>query len=415
MQSLTSIVLSFYAACFATPVAARRLRLRHRTFCPGGIIAIVAGIGIVGCEVMSPPDGAPASISIEPAEISLRPGDTAVLSWAVRDARGRTLKQFVPHLKLSDPSLATVTRSGVLTAQRSGMLRITAECCGMQAHALAAIGDIRFDNVREVATAQFNRLFGFSLSHVPVAVDVTERDTNRLKSPTRFISVVHGTRMRYFLELWPDGSTRSFAGARPVLPAGEIRVGIVVVDHPFTDFVDLLGSDWRIAVDSVNADHRWWATSAATGSAPIVSIQPSVVVVPAAELGGTIDGHAVRAALDARGIDYHIPALVNLDPYGTWGGTYHRGQGYISVGCLCQGYTPGLRLRLTSERVHEIAQVLLHHELGHAMGWEHAWGGGPPRTRLITDPALMGWVDVTGNGFAEILSPNPYGSTQRLP
>jgi hypothetical protein len=70
---------------------------------------------------------------------------------------------------------------------------------------------------------------------------------------------------------------------------------------------------------------------------------------------------------------------------------------------------------LTPNDVQDIAYALFHHELGHAMGWWHSWGGGPPGTRLITNPAFFGWTDLTGDGWPEILSPTPYGAPRRFP
>ena len=69
-------------------------------------------------------------------------------------------------------------------------------------------------------------------------------------------------------------------------------------------------------------------------------------------------------------------------------------------------------LQLNDSIVHDLAFTLFHHEIGHAMGWAHPWGGGLRGTRLITNPAFFGWADVDGDGIIEAFDPNPYGAAR---
>lgn len=366
-----------------------------------------------GCDVFAPADGGPASIEIVPSEVSLTPGDTVQLTYVVRDSRGRVLDDISMFWNWSDASVASLDHTGRLVARAPGLIRITAQGNGLEARAYAAVGSIRFDNVREHALAIYRSGHGLELTHPPIVIDTTARDTNLPKPPTRFISTVYTDTRRIVLEMWPDGRVISSAGPR-VRPIGELRIAVLVIDHQATNFAEVLDTHWRAAIDSVNAELRDWAVKAGHPGA-LLSFRVTTLLVPV----GTFHpeaGHVQQAYLDQLGIEYDAFGVVNLNPADRWGGLYWQGGlPWVYVGCHCEDLHFSGTRELTPAAVHDIARTFFHHEIGHAMGWAHSWGGGPPGTRLITNPALFGWTDLTGDGFIEILSPNPYGAAGRLP
>lgn len=378
------------------------------------VFVIAVCTAMAACDVFGPEDDEPASIEVYPSELSMAPGDTAFLDYTIRNGRGVLLEGISVDWKLFS-EVASINSMGRVVAHAPGMVRITAERAGVMGVAYAAIGTIRFDNVRELAIATYRDVYGLELTHPAIAPDSTLPNTNRPTNPTRFISVVHGdTRVR-LLELWPDGRI-SVSSTTPVLrPIGEYRVAVVVVDYPYTNIVQLVEREWKAAADSVNAEHENWARAAGLPG-PLLHFRTTTLVASPGEFD-PLNGAELREYLATRDVEYDIRAVINLDAGGRWGGlTYIGGdEAWVYVGCHCSGWRDGSVLELKPEDVHDIARTLYHHEIGHLMGWLHKWGGGPPGTRLITDPSFFGWTDLTGNGWSEILSPTPYGSRRRFP
>jgi hypothetical protein len=217
------------------------------------------------------------------------------------------------------------------------------------------------------------------------------------------------------LYLWPDGRIQAFGGTQKVRPIGQYRVAVVVIDYPFTNFVKLLDAAWKAATDSVNAEYENWARAAGLPG-PLLSYVTTTLVAEPGEFD-PMSSAALTEYLATRGVESDIQAVINLDPAGRWGGLTWIGgeETYVYVGCHCPGWHEGHVLELAAAEVHDIARTLYFHEIGHLMGWDHSWGGGPTGTRLITNPALFGWTDLTGNGWIEILSPTPYGAGHRFP
>ena len=82
-----------------------------------GVITLTAALLAAACGGEGAgPDGGPASVTVTPSSLLLTPGATASLSVAVLDAQGRLLTGVPVEFTSSDPSVATVTATGLVTA-----------------------------------------------------------------------------------------------------------------------------------------------------------------------------------------------------------------------------------------------------------------------------------------------------------
>ena len=100
----------------------------------GAFAAVVVGAAVVSCgegptepAVPPPPPPGPATVTITPSTVELTaPGDTVRVSAAARDARGRTVEDAAIAWSSSDPAVATVDATGLVTAAGRGAATVSA-------------------------------------------------------------------------------------------------------------------------------------------------------------------------------------------------------------------------------------------------------------------------------------------------
>src|SRR5256886_15097719 len=73
-----------------------------------------------GNDSTAPPQPAVASVAVAPSTSSLTVGDTVRLAATVEDARGNVLSARVVTWASSNPAVATVSRTGLVTGVRAG-------------------------------------------------------------------------------------------------------------------------------------------------------------------------------------------------------------------------------------------------------------------------------------------------------
>lgn len=73
------------------------------------------------------------TLTVSPGTLSLAPGDTASLTVAVTDQDGLPIAGAVPTFASSNPSIATVSATGVVTGRLDGVTAITVSALGVAA------------------------------------------------------------------------------------------------------------------------------------------------------------------------------------------------------------------------------------------------------------------------------------------
>ena len=386
-----------------------------RTLARAGILPVVFGMAVqfAACDILSPSEDDPSVIEITPAPISMEPGDTLVLQAVVRNRRGRVLDDVKVRWSSSNTEIIIASPDGTIRSRHTiGFTRVRAEAAGITGEALVAVGSIRYDNVRALAIETFRTVLRIDVPEPAIGMDSVSVNTNLPQTPSRFVAVVHGRSRLHWLELWPDGRISSFAWGTLTPTAGVVRVGVVVMDNGFTDLPQLIHTKWQAAIDSVNAEHQNWARGVGLQS-PLISFQTTTLVATPGEVNPD-DRRSVFDFLSRNNVSYDVPVVIN--PVPNRGDSVYSRDGdehIVTIRCICGRWIEGTVLQLSDSVVHGLARTLFHHEIGHAMGWQHGWGGGPRGTRLVTDPALLGWADVDGDGIVEALDPTPYGMLRR--
>lgn len=253
----------------------------------------------------------------------------------------------------------------------------------------------------------------------------------------------------YEVDLFPDGHTEPWTS--PIFPntivdykksiwkdplcrpAGEYAMLVV-----FLDFGNLgVGGDELLAdLDAATAEANAAFAgfpSAGPGSAPILNVRTSGVVIPAPAgvAGKLITPDQIRqfAGVDPANFDWI--AQVDLDSSSTYryadgGAPETTSFGYAFTGCPT--VRTQINIQITVDARNQLAGVdnrlagtMLTHEVFHLFGYpgSHNW---PCTSGSQSDPAdacgivnipalMLGWVDVDGDGAPEIMDPTPYGIT----
>lgn len=105
------------------------------------LIALVSGCGGDIAGPTGDPEGAIASLSLEPTEQTLTAIGASV-QLVARDGDGRTVASTNLHWTSSNAAVATVDEAGRVTSRGNGTTVVTAEASGVQASATIAVSQI---------------------------------------------------------------------------------------------------------------------------------------------------------------------------------------------------------------------------------------------------------------------------------
>jgi hypothetical protein len=94
---------------------------------------------IISGDDGGPEDPAVASVTVSPSSTALTLGETKQLSAAVRDGQGKTVPSAAVSWASSDPNVAKVSVSGLVTATRAGSTTITASSGGKRGEAAVTV------------------------------------------------------------------------------------------------------------------------------------------------------------------------------------------------------------------------------------------------------------------------------------
>src|SRR5207244_9551178 len=105
----------------------------------GGAAVMAAREGRTGAAAATVTVGSVASVTVTPATASVQVGQTVQLTGTPRDPGGIPVPGRVVTWTTSNPSVATVTASGLVSGLAAGSATITGMCEGMTATALITV------------------------------------------------------------------------------------------------------------------------------------------------------------------------------------------------------------------------------------------------------------------------------------
>jgi len=267
-----------------------------------------------------------------------------------------------------------------------------------------------------------------------------------------WVSTAYIGNVLYDVELFADGHVETWA--TPVFPNTNVDLkqsyfkepvcrpaGVYSMLVVFLDFGNLkVGKDELLAdlaAATADANARYAAyPSAGPGSAPILQIHTSGVVIPVPKevAGKLITPAQIKKYAGVDPSTYQWIAQVDLDSASTY--RYAAGQtteatsfGYAITGCPAVQSQVNIQITIDSApelqgtgiRIEEnrLTGVMLGHEVYHLFGYpaSHSWActNGPQIDQadacgISGAPALLlGWMDTDGDGVPEIMDPTPYG------
>lgn len=387
------------------------------------LTALVCLLNLAGCDSLIGPQGEAVTLAVEPARISLAPGESVRLRAVARDAAGKVVKGG--SIRWSANGLARVSDRGVLRAgPTEGFAVVVASLGNLTTRAHAAIGPVTFRNIDSVVVATYRDVYGISLPAPAVVLPTQSIDTNRGTGPLYWVSSAYVGDRNFTFFVSPSGKITDFfpntTKSWLQRPQGRIRVLVVAVDAGNTNIGEVLETSWRAAQDSVNKELRAYFRSQRFDT-PLLVFETTNLLVPADSLPTTVFATTEEERLQLHSyLERHGYSETGYDVLVRWavraGGTgeayakLRYGWDYVKVGCQnCFVPNDGGRLQLSDDLLHDHARLMYFHEIGHVFGWGHDWGGGLEGTRLITMPELFGWTDTDGDGVPEIIDPTPYG------
>ena len=108
----------------------------HRTLTR---VAIVTALALSACAAPTVSDVTVDAVDVTPASLTLRAGATVALAARVRDTNGNTILVAPLAWSTSDPSVATVSAAGVVSAAATGTARIAVSARGVSATATITV------------------------------------------------------------------------------------------------------------------------------------------------------------------------------------------------------------------------------------------------------------------------------------
>ncbi len=135
------------------------------------MVALATGCGDGAVEPVPPPAPVPTTITISPASATLQSlGETVRLAATVQDQNGQTMSGATVAWASSDPSVATVDASGLVTAVANGNAMVTATAGSASGSAAVTVDQVLAAVVVEPATDTL-LAFGDTLRLSAEAVD----------------------------------------------------------------------------------------------------------------------------------------------------------------------------------------------------------------------------------------------------
>lgn len=378
---------------------------------PSGRVIVYLALTLSCGDATAPPADA---FRIAPDTVSLAPGEELQLRVLMRRADGTEREVSADTWESTSRGVAIIDQHGLVKGVGAGFASIYAHVRGRRVMAPAAVGKVTYRNVHDVVVALYDSAAWWPAIRLPapaIALDDKTMDSNLPKAVTRWITTAYVGNRYYRFSILPDGQVDAdFYEPGFLKPSGAQTVLVLIVDYGDTNIREAL-AEWVAAQDSVNGDHR--ALAHALGyESPLVQFDNITVVVRSDSTSDPGNPDSAYATLRRQGYEpdsFNVVVSLLMTPRNQGGGA-NTFRNFVRLGCMyCPTPPEGERLILTREMLDRVARVLYHHEIGHLWGWQHGWGGGPERTRIITNPALFGWTDTDGDGIPEIIDPTPYG------
>src|SRR5256712_814695 len=120
---------------------------------PGGYVVEASTSGIDGMAILAVSDVSVASVVVSPASATVSMGSTQQLSATPKDAAGNVLAGRAVAWASSNPALATISASGLVTGVAAGAVTITATSEGQSGTASVTVANVPVATVTVTPTA----------------------------------------------------------------------------------------------------------------------------------------------------------------------------------------------------------------------------------------------------------------------
>jgi hypothetical protein len=297
-----------------------------------------------------------------------------------------------------------------------------------------------YPEIRSQILSTFLKTFDINL----VAPAIARKFRSGVEDP--WVSTAYIGNDLYEVDVYPDGRVEAWTS--PIFPntildyktslfkeplcrpAGVYSMLVVFLDYGNIPVGrDEVLADLAAATTATNTDYAAFP-SAGPGSAPILQIRTTGVVIPVPNevAGKRITPDQIRHYAGVDPSAFNWIAQVDLDANSTLrlagGDMLHTSFGYAYTGCPATQTQGNIQITIDAKDqltgdYGRLADTMLAHEVFHLFGYpgSHIWPciRGPQKDAADdcahnTIPALMlGWVDVDGDGIPEILDPTPYG------
>src|SRR4051812_3792610 len=273
-------------------------------------------------------------------------------------------------------------------------------------------------SVERAVKAAYQREFGRTIEHPAIYnnPDATNcRGVGHLTTTAYLRTGITTTLLSMYMSRDAATVTRKTESAVPLVPAGTIRVLVLLLQYPQTVAGNAL-TLWEGAQKEINEDHAAFAKSRSY-SAPIVVFDNTNILIDPTRVANPRRPGSVRMAAEHEGIsiaNYQIVMAIDINPQEKVGGYSALEERAVYVGNYSSWKTP-----LGAAQWKMIASTAYHHEIAHHWGWPstHDWAGSCGGSKqeyapFVAPPVLFGWEDLDGDHVPDIWNKNPDASSR---
>jgi hypothetical protein len=334
---------------------------------------------------------------------------------APRSCRG-SLNFRLLRSRTAMPQWATADRTMSRNAAVAAFLMLSSALLG-QAPSIRTLPELRdVTSIEAAVKAAYQREFGRTVDHPAIYNNPQANNCRGEGHLTTTAYLRTGTTTTVFsMYMSRDAATvtRKTQSVVPLVPAGTIRVLVLLLRYPQTVAANAL-TLWESAQKGINEDHAVFAKSRGY-NAPIVVFDNTNILMDPARVANPRRPNSVRMAAEREGVsiaNYQIVMAIDINPQESVGGYSVPEERAVYVG----NYSSWKTL-LGAPEWKMIARTAYHHEIAHHWGLAstHDWAGSCSGSKqdyapFIAPPVLFGWEDLDGDHVPEILSTTPYGS-----
>lgn len=354
-----------------------------------GASVLIASILVAACSGGGATDTkVPGAISVSPPDFALEAvGDTQQLTATVTDQDGAAISSPSINWSSDNPSVATVTGTGLVSAAGSGAAHITATTGAVNAAASVTVTQT-VTQLQKAAGDQQTANIGAAVA-TPLTVQVNDANGHPIAGATVTFSVEPqlGTLGTATGQTGADGRA---ATSLTVLGSGAISVTAAVAGSALTTTftetgVSAFSIELRFLTNPTAAQRQAFVAAAQRWQGLIVGEVPNVQLTAAVGQCGT-NSPALNQTVD------DVLILITLEPIdgagsvlGAAGPCFVRNGTRIPVLGLMKFDTADLDVLESSG----LLQVVILHEMGHVLGFGTVWSD----LNLLADPSLSGGTD----------------------